>query len=400
MKKNFLDFINDPNHPWVVCLGVPYGTHLWQVADATELNGCFKIALCNAKRIYLTYREENKFVSTDVIPLVNMAFPLSFGRKENASKAILKRGWFPLTYVLLDHPKLLRVDQTYTTPDDDNLPPPNDTNDNTASTIIDAPSNDGIIKIVTTVNTTGTKTNAYIDKIYRHNNRLGGTKRKYEEEKAKWELQQEGIDILADIGQVTSGQLCLRNKWILDNTVRDKVDEKEEADKQKQEEIDQKKSLQEKETNKFKETFQRYVSNQRMNATDYRTLLRRVKQKNDSPLRPKLDGLMQQWQQRKHRIEDFIVIPVVAPTPVMEVVPPVVGANVPVPVGIFADITNNETMGGATSNFWGIEKNLNSIYSCSVLANGIWQKPRGTFLQSFLRRATLKNISQKVRTFQ
>jgi hypothetical protein len=60
---------------------------------------------------------------------------------------------------------------------------------------------------------------------------------------------------------------------------------------------------------------------------------------------------MQQWQQRKHRIEDFIVIPVVAPTPVMEVVPPVVGANVPVPVGIFADITNNETMGGATSNF-------------------------------------------------
>jgi hypothetical protein len=30
LKLPFLRYINDDNHPWTVCLGVPYGTHLWQ----------------------------------------------------------------------------------------------------------------------------------------------------------------------------------------------------------------------------------------------------------------------------------------------------------------------------------------------------------------------------------
>jgi hypothetical protein len=58
MKLPFLKYINDPAHLWQVCLGVPYGTHIWQVADALELNGCFKMALTKAKRYYLTFRDE------------------------------------------------------------------------------------------------------------------------------------------------------------------------------------------------------------------------------------------------------------------------------------------------------------------------------------------------------
>jgi hypothetical protein len=41
MELPFLQYIHDNAHPWVVCISVPYGTHLWQVADSSELNGAF-----------------------------------------------------------------------------------------------------------------------------------------------------------------------------------------------------------------------------------------------------------------------------------------------------------------------------------------------------------------------
>jgi hypothetical protein len=45
MIRPFLEYINDLEHKWVGCFGVPYATHVWQVADASSLNGCFKIEL-------------------------------------------------------------------------------------------------------------------------------------------------------------------------------------------------------------------------------------------------------------------------------------------------------------------------------------------------------------------
>ena len=38
----FLEYINNDKHHWWASIGVPYGTHLWQVGDSSELNGCFK----------------------------------------------------------------------------------------------------------------------------------------------------------------------------------------------------------------------------------------------------------------------------------------------------------------------------------------------------------------------
>ena len=38
----FLEYINDVKHPWCFCIGVPYGTALWQVGDSKEQNGAFK----------------------------------------------------------------------------------------------------------------------------------------------------------------------------------------------------------------------------------------------------------------------------------------------------------------------------------------------------------------------
>ena len=106
----FVRYITDDAHPWMVCCGVPYGTHLWQVADSSELNGCFKIQLTKAKKKYRTFKPKDKknFESSDIVPLVRHAWDLSFARAEVAKKAIAARGWGPLNYVLLDHPALIR----------------------------------------------------------------------------------------------------------------------------------------------------------------------------------------------------------------------------------------------------------------------------------------------------
>ena len=54
----FLSYINDAAHKWVVCIGVPYGTSLWQVGDSSEQNGAYKMALARIKKQLL--KRKNK----------------------------------------------------------------------------------------------------------------------------------------------------------------------------------------------------------------------------------------------------------------------------------------------------------------------------------------------------
>jgi hypothetical protein len=101
MMLPFLEYINHLNTKWFACFGVPYATHIWQVNDASSLNGAFKIELTKAKQKYINHRDVPKFEPTDIVPLVNMAFSNSFGNSVNAKKAIEARGWNPLNYYLL-----------------------------------------------------------------------------------------------------------------------------------------------------------------------------------------------------------------------------------------------------------------------------------------------------------
>jgi len=39
LQVPFLRYINDPLHPWTFCIGLPNGTHKWQVGDSKEQNG-------------------------------------------------------------------------------------------------------------------------------------------------------------------------------------------------------------------------------------------------------------------------------------------------------------------------------------------------------------------------
>ena len=54
----FLEYVNDDKNQWNPCIGVPYGTALWQVADSEEQNGKFKHLLTKAKKEIYKQRQE------------------------------------------------------------------------------------------------------------------------------------------------------------------------------------------------------------------------------------------------------------------------------------------------------------------------------------------------------
>jgi hypothetical protein len=107
----FVSYINHPDHEWRVCLGVPYATVLWQVGDASEQNGKFKIEWTKVKEWMMVYKCINclprTIGPTDIIPLINRVFHKSYGNIHSNLKALADRGWNPLNRKLLEHNELI-----------------------------------------------------------------------------------------------------------------------------------------------------------------------------------------------------------------------------------------------------------------------------------------------------
>jgi hypothetical protein len=40
-----LNYIHNEETKWTVCIGVPYGTNLWHVSNASQQNDAYKMAL-------------------------------------------------------------------------------------------------------------------------------------------------------------------------------------------------------------------------------------------------------------------------------------------------------------------------------------------------------------------
>ena len=95
-ELEFLEYINNPDHEWVVCIGVPYGTDLWQVGDAKEQNGSYNMSVTKNKEKMFHEREKRCMEPTiqpyDIIPLVNAAWQDSFFKTKTNKNAISERG--------------------------------------------------------------------------------------------------------------------------------------------------------------------------------------------------------------------------------------------------------------------------------------------------------------------
>ena len=103
----FLEYVTNTDHPWMVCIGILYGTSMWQVADSKQQNGSFKITIGKAKEKQLSKRLETNMDSpgiypTDIMSIVNDAWDDSFAVDKSNKIAISDQGWCPLNYVLLN----------------------------------------------------------------------------------------------------------------------------------------------------------------------------------------------------------------------------------------------------------------------------------------------------------
>ena len=103
---SFLRYINNPSTRWNVCIGVPYGTALWQVGDSSEQNGAYKMNMSIAKRDLFndrlnSFQQDLHLIHTDVMPLIAKTWMKSFGNVLSNRKAIINRGWDPYTLALL-----------------------------------------------------------------------------------------------------------------------------------------------------------------------------------------------------------------------------------------------------------------------------------------------------------
>jgi hypothetical protein len=109
----FMRYIQDVEHEWKVCIGVPNGTAHWQVGDSAEQNGSWKMATTRDKRKLSQFRismgMQVNIRPSDIVPIVNNAWQQSFARVPTNKRAISRRGWHPLNRGLLKSPEVLKT---------------------------------------------------------------------------------------------------------------------------------------------------------------------------------------------------------------------------------------------------------------------------------------------------
>ena len=116
--EDFLKYVNYPTTKWVVCIGVPYGTNLCQVADRKEQNLSFKFYVKVSKSAVIQKKVELHLPLHvelhDIAGIEHRAFHKSFGKVQTNKQAMADSGWNPLTYVLLDHKELKKEKRSTT----------------------------------------------------------------------------------------------------------------------------------------------------------------------------------------------------------------------------------------------------------------------------------------------
>ena len=99
VDKDFLTYINEPLIKWVIALGAPYGTALWQLHDDKRQNGVFKLALVNAKKQMNLKKRVNKLpvgiLPQEIVLIVKDAVDSSFMNVRYTLLALSHRGMYP-----------------------------------------------------------------------------------------------------------------------------------------------------------------------------------------------------------------------------------------------------------------------------------------------------------------
>ena len=101
LKLPFLQYTNDEVHKWCAYIGIPYGTHIWQVGDSKDQNGGWKHFTTECKNTLLEIKRQlgmdSKLTKTDIIPhIANPGYKASFSQVDMKERSIASRGFNPL----------------------------------------------------------------------------------------------------------------------------------------------------------------------------------------------------------------------------------------------------------------------------------------------------------------
>ena len=282
----FLSYINDEAHEWVVCIGVPYGTHIWQVADSCELNGTMKIFLTIAKREYLKFLRGGRttFSPRDICPLVRSAWEASYAKTEFGQKAIAERGWGPLNYVLLNHPQL-------------QAPTPST---NAATEEVEQESFVHMDEEFIMIRRVGPSIEKIADAVFTRFKNDEGCARAFVQRKANEVEYENGYKRLQDIGRLSSGTLTANNHFSLNKELLlEALKRKEKEDASEQEKKERKNRRCQVLQEKFIHSRTLFLSNSsKMKVDDYRVLINSTRSANESPAKKTLAAMKVQFHDR------------------------------------------------------------------------------------------------------
>lgn len=289
LELPFLDYVNTPATEWVVTMGVPYGSHHWQVADSSECNGCYKMGITKGKQeIYDLKPEDDKvWKPTDVIPIVNKGFERSFANKVNVQKAIAERGWGPLNYALLLHPDILATKDVKQPAEEQQEEAPA-AEGQQAESLQQSNSSNTVLTSTVELNLSKGTSSSLMTKLVREEMKKEGRLRVLEEEQKEAEDRRGQVNVLKKVGRWTSGSLASQNWFSLDSSVRDAVqldmNEKKEEEAAAQEKRDEKEK---KAREKYDLAKEKEGSGAALTSEDLRTICRLERSEED----PKMTGM-------------------------------------------------------------------------------------------------------------
>jgi hypothetical protein len=245
-----------------------------------------------AQRLFQTgSREKKEYLALK--PGKEVFWKMSFGRVATARKAVLRRGWYPPNYVLLDNPNLIAL--------------PKDVDNSSIKDIETESDNTNLASVLDNqqpfyFNLNGKKMNMFLDHLVQEAAKGEGRKRRFKEQQESNKKRKEGYDLLANITTVSSGQLAINDIWTLGPNVFQKVKEKEEMEECKKASVEAKKQIQQqKRQQDLQMSYAKYVN--------YRHLIRHVHRPGDDAVATKTDDLRKQWEKYKSRFVIFLSTP-------------------------------------------------------------------------------------------
>ena len=303
LELPFLDYIHEDPHRLIVCIGVPYGTHLWQVVDSEQLNGSFSIAFTKAKKkLYeLKQGDKKRFYTSDIIPLINALWGSSFGKTDSARKAIAERGWGPLNYNLLLHKHL----QKTVTSDTGTI----GEKTNHDSTMFDKES-----QTTTIVSIEDGESRHLLDMIVADELRNRGKMEAMKKRRLVMDAETDKENALRKCAKtLTSGNLMLSGHTQLTAAVKEKAREMyDKKDCEKRQKEENKARRQAALDNTYNEAKNNLVMQKKLTRKDLTALLKEHHKKGDSPIKKRIEDVRLQWEKRRHRL--VMVINPLVPT--------------------------------------------------------------------------------------